>query len=622
MRSRRQFIKGCSAAAAALPFIELGKAAPSGAFSQYDEQAKRLIARLTLDQKIGQMTQPDYSYLKSEGDIGALNLGSVLSGGDTDPKSGNDLISWTDLYDRCQASALHSITHIPIVYGLDCVHGNNNVIGATVFPHNMGLGCTRNPDLVEKAARVTANETRATGINWAFAPCVAVPQDIRWGRVYEGYSQDPGVVKTLGEAAVRGLQGASLSNGLSNPLSVLACAKHYVADGGTIWGTGKFGLDQGDAIISEEELRRVFLPGYITTIQAGVGTIMPSYNSWNGVKCSASKQLLTDLLKTELGFEGFLISDYAAINEISGTYKQQIQISINAGMDMVMIPDKYMEFINLLRELVDEGKVPMSRIDDAVLRILRVKFAMGLMQINREGIVTYPNADVMADRSLHREFGSAAHRAVARDCVKQSLVLLKNGDHVLPLAKNAKHIHLAGKTADNLGNQCGGWTVTWQGQSGDPTIGTTILTAVRSAVSPLTKVTYSLDGEGASGADVAVAVIGETPYAEFMGDRPELLLDPQDIGVVTRLKAQGLKVVVIIVSGRPLLMDAILNQADAVIAAWLPGTEGDGVADVLFGDHKPSGKLSYSWPKASTRAYRIGDPGYESLFEFGYGLSY
>lgn len=616
--SRRSFLKSCGIAAAALPFADLVQGAPSGIFSRYDEPARRLMARLTLDQKIGQMTQPDYSYLKSEGDIGSYTIGSVLSGGDTDPKSGNDLISWTDLYDRCQDSALHSTTHIPILYGVDSVHGMNNVIGATVFPHNIALGCTRSADLVEKSSRITAIETRSTGMNWAFSPCVAVPQDIRWGRIYEGYSQDPAVVKMLGEAAVRGLQGDSLANGHS----VLGCAKHYIADGGTMWGTGHHGLDQGDAIVSEETLRRVFLPGYVTAIKAGVGSVMPSYSSWNGVKCSASKRLLTDILKNELGFEGFVISDYAAINEISGTYRQQIQISINAGMDMVMIPDKYQEFMADLRDLVDTGAVPMSRIDDAVLRILRVKLAMGLMQVDDRGILNFPNPGVMADRSLHREFGSAEHRAVARDCVKHSLVLLKNDGNALPLAKTASHIHLAGKTADNIGNQCGGWTITWQGNSGGTDIGTTILTAVRSAVSPSTKVTYSLDGEGASGADIAVAVIGEKPYAEFMGDRAELRLDPEDIGVVTRLKAQGLKVVVVLVSGRPLLIDSILGQADAVIAAWLPGTEGDGVADVLFGDHKPSGKLSFSWPKATTQSYRIGDAGYQALFEFGYGLSY
>jgi beta-glucosidase len=365
--------------------------------------------------------------------------------------------------------------------------------------------------------------------------------------------------------------------------------------------------------VDEATLRRIHLPGYVTTIQAGVGTIMPSYSSWNGVHCSGSKKLLTDLLKKELGFQGFLISDYAAINQLPGNYKQQIQTSINAGMDMVMIPDKYVEFITLLGQLAKEGGVSMSRIDDAVLRILRVKIAMGLMDRKRK---------FLADRSLHKSFGSAEHRAVARECVRQSLVLLKNERSTLPLAKNSGHIHVAGKTADDIGNQCGGWTIFWQGKSGNTTKGTTILSAIRSAVSPGAKVTHSEDGSAASGAKIGVAIIGENPYAEFEGDREKLGLDPKDVELVTRLKNQGLRVVVVLVSGRPLVIDEILPHADAIVAAWLPGTEGDGVADVLFGSSKPTGKLSFSWPKGSSTTFHIGDPGYHALYNFGYGLSY
>ncbi|MDQ6704832.1 MAG: glycoside hydrolase family 3 protein [Acidobacteriota bacterium] len=555
------------------------------------------------------MTQPDRLFINNPDDVANYGFGSILSGGDSDPKTGNDLISWTDTYDEYQSRALRSRLHIPLIYGVDAVHGHNNVIGATIFPHNIGLGCTRNAGLMEKTARITAEEVRATGMNWAFSPCVTVPQDIRWGRTYEGYSQDPEIVKALGEAVVKGLQLDSLSN----PLAVAACAKHYVGDGGTSMGSAKTGLDQGNTEVDEATLRRVHLPGYVTTVKAGVATIMPSYSSWNSVHCSGSKKLLTDILKEELGFEGFLISDYAALNQLPGNYKQQIQASINAGMDMVMVPDKWLEFINTLRQLVVEGGVPESRIDNAVLRILRVKIAMGMMA---------PGYHALSDRSLHRRFGSSDHRAVARDAVRQSLVLLKNEGKLLPLSKNASRIHVAGDSADNIGNQCGGWTVFWQGKSGEVTLGTTILTAVRSAVASSTNVTYSSDGTGGAGANVGIAVVGETPYAEMFGDRADLRLDARAIGVAARMKAEGMKVVVVLTSGRPMIIDDILPYADAVIAAWLPGTEGDGIADVLFGDYKPTGKLSFSWPKAGTTNYRIGSAGYERLFDVGYGLTY
>jgi beta-glucosidase len=607
--SRRHFVLASAGALGGALVAKNARAADAGRFSQYDQQARQILAQMSLAEKIGQMTQPDKNYLKSPDDIINYSLGSVLSGGDSDPKTGNDLISWTDMYDEYQERALHMRLHIPLVYGVDAVHGHNNVIGATVFPHNIGLGCTRNPELVEKASQITSEEVRATGINWAFSPCVAVPQDIRWGRTYEGFSQDPDIVKTLGVAAVKGLQRASLDD----PLAVLGCSKHYIADGGTKWGTGKYGLDQGNAEIDEATLRRIFLPGYTATVAAGVGTIMPSYSSWNGVHCSGSKKLLTDLLKNELGFEGFVISDYGAVKQLPGTDKQQIQTSINAGMDMVMVPDKYVEFINLLRELATEGGVPVSRIDDAVVRILRVKIAMGLMDRKRSPL---------ADRSLHRTFGSREHRAVARDCVRQSLVLLKNEGNLLPLSKNAGHIHVAGKTASNMGNQCGGWTIYWQGKTGEPTRGTTILTGIRSAAGSGTKVTFAEDGSNAAGAKIGIAVVGEKPYAEMFGDRAELRLDSEDVGVIARMKSQGLRVVVVLVSGRPLVIDEVLPHADAIVAAWLPGTEGDGVADVLFGAYKPGGKLSFSWPKGTSTTFHVGDSGYKALFEVGYGLTY
>ena len=496
--TRRSFLGTCSAtlAGSALLSARAGRAAGgTGIFSRYDSQALAILKQMTLDEKIGQMTQPDKLFIQNPDDVANYSFGSVLSGGDSDPKTGNDLISWTEMYDEYQSRSANSRLKIPLIYGVDAVHGHNNVIGATVFPQEIALGCTRNAELVEKAARITAKEVRATGMNWAFSPCVTVPQDIRWGRSYEGYSQDPDIVKPMGVAATNGLQGESLAD----PLSVAACAKHYIADGGTSYGTARTGNDQGDSIMDEATLRRIYLPGYIGSVNAGVATIMPSYSSWNGVHCSASKQLLTDLLKTELGFEGFLISDYAALNQLPGNYKVQVKASINAGMDMVMVPDKWLEFINTLKALVAEGSVPESRIDDAVLRILRVKIAMGMMDKSRSQL---------ADRSLHRTFGCPEHRAVARTCVRQSIVILKNEGGLLPVSKGASHIHVAGDSADNMGNQCGGWTVFWQGKTGETTLGTTILQGIRDAAGTNTKVTYSVDGSGGTGAKIGIAIFG------------------------------------------------------------------------------------------------------------------
>ncbi|HET7212049.1 MAG TPA: glycoside hydrolase family 3 protein [Terriglobia bacterium] len=615
--SRRQFLAGSIAALGAPLYAReaLGRAASAARLTSFEGEARKFLSRLTLAEKVGQMTQADQMYLKDLDDLQKYHLGSLLSGGDSDPKTGNDFHSWRELYNRFQARAVQTKPRIPILYGIDDVHGNSNVIGATIFPHNIGLGCTRNAELVEKAGRITAIEVRAIGVQWGFAPCVTVPQDARWGRTYEGFSESPDVVKVLGEAAVRGMQGS----GLGDPLGIAACAKHFAGDGGTAFGTGvprgksslHYPLDQGDTRLGDADFRRIHLQGYIAAIQAGVATIMPSYSSWNGVKCSASYVLLTEILKKEMGFNGFLISDYAAEKELPGSYKQQIETTISAGMDMVMVPDNYQEFIRLLTELVQEGRVPMSRIDDAVARILRVKFAMGLMD---------PNRSQLADPALEKQFGSPEHRAVARQCVRESLVVLKNEGSILPL-NAGKRIHVAGKCADNIGNQCGGWTITWQGRSGNTTKGTTIFEAIRKAAGSA-NVTYSPDGAGAQGASVAIAVIGEKPYAEMRGDRQNLNLDPDELAVVENLKRSGVPVVVVLVSGRPMAIDGILPKAQALVAAWLPGTEGDGVADVLFGKSKPAGKLSFTWPKGSSSNFHRGDPGYETLFPFGSGLSW
>jgi beta-glucosidase len=549
--------------------------------STFDAKAKALLAQMTLEEKIGQMTQADQMFLKDPSDIENYFLGSILSGGDSDPKDGNSREAWTNLATSIQAHAAKTRLRIPLLYGIDAVHGHNNVLGAVIFPHNIGLGATRNAALVEQIGKITAEEVRATNIQWVFAPCVTVPQDIRWGRTYEGFSEDPKLVAELGVAAVRGLQGS----GLGDPYGVLACAKHYVGDGGTKFGTGGFQkkmLDQGDMQVDEATMRRIHLQGYLTTVPAGVGTIMPSYNSWDGVKVSGSKRLLTEILKQEIGFEGFLISDYNAVDQITKDYKTAIGISINAGMDMVMVPEHYREFIKNLKELVQEGKVPVSRIDEAVTRILRVKLAMGLM--DPKPVSTYA-------------FGTPEHRAVARQAVRESLVLLKNDNHTLPLKKSAR-IHITGKNSDDIGNQCGGWTITWQGKSGATTPGgTTILAALRKSGATVTS----------EAANVGIVVIGETPYAEGPGDRAELSLSSEDIAAVKKMKSTGVQVVVIVISGRPLLLDPILDQADAILAAWLPGTEGEGITDVLFGQYKPVGKLSFTWP---------------TQFKYGFGLTY
>ena len=572
-----------------------------------------LLSYMTLEEKIGQMTQVDRQFLESDNDINAYYLGSLLSGGGSTPPK-NYPRSWAEMYDGYQKIALSTRLSIPIMYGIDAVHGHNNVIGATIFPHHIGLGCTNNPQLIEDVYRATAEEIAATGIDWDFAPCLAVPRDERWGRTYEGFGETPDIVKSMAAAAVRGLQ----TDKLDGPTSILACAKHFIGDGGTKWGTGlKEKMDQGDTQISEQELREIHLPGYLPALEAGVGTIMPSYNQVNGEYCHVSKYLLTDLLKNELGFKGFLVSDWQGLEKMGDDYKSNIIASINAGMDMVMVPgaakfggQTYTNFIKLLIESVNEGSISEKRINDAVARILKVKFEMGLFE------------RPYSDKALLKKVGSKEHRNIAREAVKQSLVVLKN-DGVLPLSKDLGHIHVSGKNADDLGNQCGGWTITWQGDSGPITKGTTVYEAIQVAVSSFTNVTYSKNGSGAKGADVGIVIIGETPYAEMEGDRESLALDKKDLAAIARIRKAGVPVVVIIVSGRPLIITDELDKWSGLIAAWLPGSEGKGVTDVIFGDYNPTGRLSVSWPRTMEQIpINFGDSDYDPLFEYGYGLSY
>lgn len=575
--------------------------------SDYDQQPAALLSQMTLDEKIGQMTQTDSDALqKNKADVENYFLGSILSGGGHDPAQ-NNAEGWAASCMEYRSWALKTRLKIPLLYGIDAVHGHNNVDGAVIFPHNIGLGATRDPALVEKAGRVVEEEVAGTGIQWAFAPCVAVAQDESWGRTYESFGQSADLVTELGAAEIRGLQGPKLS---STP--VLACAKHFLADGGTANG-----IDQGNTICDEATLRKVYLAPYVAAIKAGVGSIMVSYSSWNGKKMHGNKYLLTDVLKGELGFKGFLVSDWAAIDQLSPDYKSDVAASINAGVDMVMVPNgpnqsnNYIDFIRDLKELVAEGQVPMSRIDDAVTRILRIKYQMGL----------FDQTDV--DPALTAAVGSAEHREVARECVRESLVLLKNANHALPLDKHIKHLHVMGRAADDMGMQCGGWTISWQGEAGQKVHGgTTILSAIRATVSPETEVTYSATN-GNRDADAVLVVVGEMPYAETKGDRKDMRLSQANMALIAKARETGVPVITMLISGRPLVLDAALEMSDAVVAAWLPGTEGQGVADVLFGDYKPTGKLPREWPLDNSQLSTSGISGtHQPLFPYGYGLTY
>ncbi|MEW5799521.1 MAG: glycoside hydrolase family 3 N-terminal domain-containing protein [Bacteroidota bacterium] len=574
-----------------------------------DAKVNALLKKMTLEEKIAQMTQPDYNAIANHpDDIIKYSFGSILWGGDSEIK---DITAkgWAEVYDSLQRLSQKTRLKIPILFGIDAVHGHNNVNGAVIFPHNVGLGATHNPQLIEQVAAATGREIKATGIHWTFAPCVAVARNERWGRTYESFGENPELVAQLGAAYVKGIQGSSLSG----QNSVLACVKHFVGDGGTVNGD-----DQGETTLDEPTLRKLHLPGYIEAMKSGAKSIMVSFNSWNGNKMHGHKYLLTTVLKGELKFDGFLVSDWAGIDQLPGDYKDDIQQSVNAGLDLIMIPNgpgqpnNYIDFMRLLKELVKEKKVEISRIDDAVRRIVKVKYEMGLFE--------HPFVDL----SLAATVGSMENREVARDAVRQSLVLLKNEKNLLPLSKNAKSILVAGKSADDIGVQCGGWTIIWQGMKGNIISGgTTILQAIRNTVSKETKVKYSPDGSGADSGDVAIVVVGEEPYAEFLGDRDDLSLSNEDILLVEKLKEKGIQVVTILLSGRPMIINGTLEKSNAFVAAWLPGTEGQGVADVLFGDYAPTGKLPHTWPKNMQQIpINIGDAKYDPLFPYGFGLTY
>ena len=585
---------------------------------QYEDKtisikAKNLVAEMTLDEKIGQMTQVDHRYLEQKSDIKTYFLGSLLSGGGSAPDTNNPR-SWVRMYNEYQGLALDTRLAIPLIYGIDAVHGHNNVYGATIFPHNIGLGCSNDEKLVQEISEATAREVRATGLDWTFAPCLAVSQDERWGRTFESYSENTEIVTRLGIASIKGYQG----NNLDNSNLVLACAKHYVGDGNTIFGTGiNGGIDRGDVLVDEKELRSKYIKPFRSAVENGVGSIMISYNSWQSKKLHGHSYLINDILKNELGFSGFVVSDWAAIDDIDEDYKTSIITAINAGIDMVMVPGEhsnkshsYIEFINLLKESVLEGSVSINRIDDAVYRILKIKYSMGLFE------------KPLKDYKKLNEVGSSKNRELAREGVNKSVVLLQN-NNILPISKNIKSILVAGEHGHDLGYQCGGWSISWQGGSGNTTIGTTILDGIRDNIGNQSSVSFSKNGDEPNDHDIIIAVVGETPYAEMKGDSESLELSNKDKLLLERLIKTGKPIVLILISGRPMIITPYLEHVDAVLAAWLPGTEGSGVADLLFGDVSPTAKLSFSWPRDMSQIpINYGDKTYDPLFPLGYGLTY
>ncbi|MCA9984992.1 MAG: glycoside hydrolase family 3 C-terminal domain-containing protein [Anaerolineales bacterium] len=575
-----------------------------------DTRVDDLLARMTLADKIGQMTLVEKdSILPAQ--LLDYGLGGILSGGGGSPRI-NDAENWVLMVDDFQAHALQRELPIPLLYGVDAVHGHNNLFGATIFPHNIGLGAAHNPELMVAIGRATAQEMIATGIYWNYAPAVSVPQDIRWGRTYEGYSEDTALVSELATAYLIGLQG----NGLAAPDTVLATPKHFVGDGGTVWGsatTNGYRIDQGVTDVDEETLRRIHLPPYEAMIDNGARAIMISYSSWGDSRMHAQRYLITDVLRGELGFDGFIVSDWAAVDQIDPDYAVAVVTAVNAGIDMVMVPYNYARFIDTLTQAVAAGDVAEARIDEAVRRILTVKFELGLFE------QPYANPDLMAT------VGSAEHRALAREAVAQSQVLLRNEGSILPLAADLPRLFVGGRAADDIGIQSGGWTIEWQGQSGAITPGTTILQGIEATVSPDTQVVYDTLGQFADSLDMepvtCIAVVGERPYAEGRGDSRGLRLPAEDQRLLEQMAGNCADLVVVLISGRPLIITELLGAWDALVAAWLPGSEGQGVADVLFGLKPFTGTLPYTWPQASDQLpLNMHSAAGEPLFPLGYGM--
>lgn len=566
-----------------------------------EQKVEALLSQMTLDEKIGQMTQVRHFDDIIEEDISTKLIGSVIH--TQGPLPGKNAKEWQEKFTRLQKIALSTRLGIPLLFGVDAVHGQNTYDGATIFPHNIGLGATGNPKLVEQAAAITALESQATGFNWVFAPCLAIPYNEKWGRVYEAFSESTEVTTKMSAAAVRGFQGR-----LDDHKTVMATAKHFIGDGST-----DFGVEGGNTSVDIKEVRERLLPPYIAAVKEDVGAVMTSFNTLDGKSMHAHKTLITDTLKGELNFKGIVMSDWKGFSRFGETE------IINAGLDMVMAVDGDLDdYQHGLKKEVLAGIVPMERIDDAVRRILRQKFRLGLFEN------PFPEPDLI------KEIGKPAHREVARQAVRESLVLLKNENDLLPLKKNAKVV-VVGEFANNSGMQSGGWTVNWQGSEESYKGATTILEGIKKQTSD---VVYDKDGTGThTDADAAIIVVGETPYAEFYGDIDgemdlfQLTMTKEHQEYVNHYAKLGIKTVVIFISGRPLVTTRQINQADAFVAAWLPGSEGDGIADVLFGDYDFKGTLPHSWPKyvkdyENKYGPNFWDKTIEPLFPFGYGLKY
>jgi beta-glucosidase len=592
-----------------------------------------LLATMTLEQKVGQMTQAERMTC-TPNQVKQYHIGSILSSAGSCPENNTpgDWVAMNDAYWLASRHIDENHLGIPILYGLDAVHGNNNVKGATIFPHNIGLGAANNTQILSQIAKITSKEVLATGVDWTFAPNLAVSRDYHWGRNYESFSEDPEIGSRFSKDIVQGLQGDLAHD------SVLACAKHFVGDGGT-----HHGIDHGDTRLNFDELQTIHIHPFQGAIKAGVMSVMVSFSSWDGEKCHGHRFLLEDVLKTKMEFEGILISDMQGIDYLEDDFYLAVARGVNAGIDMFMVPRNWQLFIEHLLSHIALGTVSVARIDDAVRRILSVKYAFGLFEKPRPALRKWSN---------HHSFGSHEHRQVARQAVRKSLVLLKNQSKILPIKKEAR-ILVAGKNAHNLGHQCGGFTVNWQGVSGNNEIvgGTSIWQGIQQTAINA-QLSHKGDGKEADASlhDLAIVVIGETPYAEGMGDirgndkviteagsqingQVKILrasgdslelnkLYPEDLQTIKNITDKGVPVVAILISGRPLIIEQELALSQAFIAAWLPGSEGQGVSDVLFGDYDVSGKLAFSWPQLSQPKVNKGDRDYNPLFPFGFGLSY
>lgn len=549
-----------------------------------DERVADLMSRMTEAEKIGQMVLVEKNSIHDLNDITRYNIGALLSGGGARPKQDTPL-AWLQMINNFQSAAKETCLGIPLLYGIDAIHGHGNVLGATIFPHFIGLGATKDPDLVKRVAKATADEMAATGIYWNYAPNLDVVKDIRWGKTYETFGSDPDNVAQLGAAYLEGIQESPFGY-----FNVLANPKHFIGGGDMEYGTSRnkdFIIDEGNITIDETTLRRIHLTPFQKAITAGARVIMVGKASWQDKLNSDNYYLLTEVLKNELEFSGFVVSDWYGVYEIEARKYNSLVRAVNAGVDMVMTPFEYKDFISYIQKALSNGDIKQERIDDAVKRILTVKFETGLFdrpQAQPEGLSV---------------IGSYQHRETAREAVRKSQVLLKNQDSLLPLSKTTKKILIAGSSADNLGRQAGGWTTEWQGIDGNyGLLGTTILEAIKNTVSSETEVEYDKEGNFSTNnslADIGIAIIGEKPYAEGWGDAVDLSLNTEDLMVIEKVKAKSKKIIVIIVSGRPLEIEKYADNWDGIIAAWLPGSEGQGVADVLFGDFPFTGTLPVEW---------------------------